>query len=425
MGGPLRISAKGLELIKGFEGFRPRASRLPDGRWIVGYGHTKTARAGLTVSPGDAELVLLHADLPPVEQLIQDEVLSPLTQNEFDALVSFAWNIGAGAFQASSVLASLNEGDRLTAASDMWLWRRGRVGGEVKIIDALVRRRAAEISLFLEHPSGPAPVPGAVIRPLPEDGGQPFPPATERPVIIEARSDATAAGPRARVEESAPQAAARAVSERIARILGESPPPPPSTPSKPLGPGDEGPSVEEITRAIADLAGPGDDSAPAAPQNGIKGPPDGIERRRTPRLTGASAPASFVSASTPSPHTPPSPPPPQPSLPEAPLPPAEGVIVDDLAPVEIDETNVRQAMDGPRRDMPPAAEVLGRWVPYALLSGLGLVSLMLGIREFVEGARQAPLPNDEAWLGPLLSLGGGFLFVVATYYLYRALTRDD
>lgn len=411
MGGPLRTSARGLDLIKGFEGFRPRASRLPDGRWIVGYGHTRTARPGLAVSQRDAELVLAHSDLPPIEQLIQDEVLAPLTQNEFDALVSFAWNIGPGAFQSSSVLSNLNEGDRLAAASDMWLWRRGRVSGEVKIIDALVRRRAAEISLFLTHPSGPAAVPGALIRPIPEDGGQPFPQPAERAVIIEARAEEDRPAVRARGTASGPQAAARAVSERIARILGESPPPPPSRPTRPLEPGEEGPSVEEITRAIADLAGPAEDEPLPQPPGVVKGPPDGIERRRTARP----APVSDVSAS----------PPPAPS-PEALLPPAEGVIVDDLAPVEIDPNGIQRALEeNGAKPGRPGADALGRWVPYALLSGLGLVSLVLGVRELVDVAAEPALYEGETWLGPLLSLGGGFLFVVATYYLYRAMTSDD
>lgn len=420
MGGPLRTSARGLELIKGFEGFRPRASRLPDGRWIVGYGHTRTARAGLAVSPRDAELVLAHSDLPPIEQLIQDEVLAPLTQNEFDALVSFAWNIGPGAFQSSSVLANLNEGDRLAAASDMWLWRRGRVSGEVKIIDALVRRRAAEISLFLTHPSGPAAVPGALIRPIPEDGGQPFPQAPERTVIIEARAEeARPTTTRTRAGDTGPQAAARAVSERIARILGESPPPPPSRPTRPLEPGEEGPSVEEITRAIADLAGPAEDEPLPQPPGVVKGPPDGIERRRTARPAPA-APQPEVPATLPPVILPP-------PVPEAPLPPAEGVIVDDLAPVEIDETGIQRALkeNGGASDSRMGPEALGRWVPYALLSGLGLVSLVLGVREIVGAAAEPALYEGEAWLGPLLSLGGGFLFVVATYYLYRAMTQDE
>jgi lysozyme len=119
-------------------------------------------------------------------------------------------------------------------------------------------------------------------------------------------------------------------------------------------------------------------------------------------------------------------PPPPPVL-EAPLPPAEGVIVDDLAPVEIDETGIQRALkeNGGARDSRMGPEALGRWVPYALLSGLGLVSLVLGVREIVGAAAEPALYEGEAWLGPLLSLGGGFLFVVATYYLYRAMTQDE
>lgn len=426
MGGPLRISAKGLELVKSFEGFRPRASRLPDGRWIIGYGHTRTARPGLAVSRSDAELVLRFADLGPIETLLQDEVLSPLTQNEFDALVSFAWNIGPGAFQSSTVLAHLNEGDRLAAAADMWLWRRGRVNGEVKTVDALVRRRAAEIALFLTHPSGPAPVPGALIRPIPEEGAVPAPPVLERTVVIEARSDAAVPGTgERRSEAGGPQAAARAVSERIARILGEAPPPPLSQSPAVEAVAEPGPSVEDITRAIADLAGPAEEAAPAQ-----KGPPDGIERRRVPRPPHA--------------ETSPLPPPVQPVAPEPhvsaraetaapvedpgeelPLPPAESVIVDDLAPAEIDETGIQAALE--QSDRIGRANVRAApasWLPFALLSGLGLVSLMLGVREFVRVAERLPAVAGENWLAPLLSVGGGFLFLVATYYLYRALTED-
>ncbi|MFN4025220.1 MAG: lysozyme [Hyphomonas sp.] len=415
MGGPLRISAKGLGLVKGFEGFRPRASRLPDGRWIIGYGHTRTARPGLTVSPADAELVLRYSDLPPIEALIRDEVLAPLTQNEFDALVSFAWNIGPGAFQASSVLAHINAGDRLAAAADMWLWRKGRAGGEVKVIDALVRRRAAEIALFLAHPSGPSPAPGALIRPLPDEGAIPAMPPAERTVIIEARNDDGLAGRSRSPEANAPQAAARAVADRIARILGESAAPA-AQPANLAGPGEEGPSVEEITRAIADLAGPEAELQPAH-----RGPPDGIERRRMPRPAGEPVPRPQPAPAQPV----------TPGLPPAqdvPLPPAEGVIVDDLAPPVIDDQKVRQSMAGNGRvyrRANGAVEGLGNWLPFALLSGLGLVGLFMGFQRLIARAAQAPMRESDSWVGPLLAFGGGLLFLIATYYLYRAMTRDD
>ncbi len=423
MGGPLRTSPEGLELIMGFEGFRARASRLPDGRWLIGYGHTRTARRGLTVTRTDAELVLRHVDLPPVETVIRDQVLTPLTQQEFDALVSFAWNIGAGAFRNSDVLACLNEGDRLGAAAAMWLWRKGRIGGEVKVVDALVRRRAGEIALFLTHPSGPAPVPGVLVRPMQDHdtGLSPTPAEPERTVIIEARAAPSsgstlrpgAAPPPAPPPLSPQQAAARAVGERLARILGDLPPEPASLPEAAAEPG---PSVEEITRAIADLAGPADAAAAVQP----KGPPGGVERRR-----GLRPLADEIPDAAPLPLDPPLlPAEPGPDLP---LPPAETYMVDDLAPAAIDEASLRRAIA--ENGHPPAhgngAEALGRWLPFALLSGLGLVGLFAGVQRFIALAANAPVSETDVWLGPLLALGGGFLFVVATYYLYRAMTQQD
>ena len=69
MTGRLRTSSKGLELIKSFEGFRETATRLPDGRWTIGYGHVRTAREGLNISQKDAEDLLLY-DLRPVEDAV-------------------------------------------------------------------------------------------------------------------------------------------------------------------------------------------------------------------------------------------------------------------------------------------------------------------------------------------------------------------
>jgi lysozyme len=440
LGGPLRTSQEGLELIMGFEGFRPRASRLQDGQWLIGYGHTLTARAGLAISRFDAQLLLQFADLPPVEAMLQEQVLAPLTQNEFDALVSFAWNISPGAFRNSGVLACLNQGDRLGAAADMWQWRKGLMGSEVRVIDALVRRRAAEIALFLNHPAGPSPVPGALVRPMPDESlarrpaGPPLPP--EAPVIIEARLPPSRPGP-ARSDPypggappilsppvlSPPVAAARAVSERLARILGEAG----EVPGLP-GPADPatGLSVEEITRAIADLAGPADPGAQASPP---RGPPDGIERRRGPRAPD-SQPASGTGATLPEPHAPEAAAPQRGALApdvDQPLPLADAGMVDDLAPPAIDPASISRAIrengrGHPRRN---AARRLGRWLPFALLSGLGLAGLFAGVQRFIARAATVPVSEADAWPGPLLALGGGFLFVVATYYLYQALADED
>jgi lysozyme len=164
MTGRLRTSAAGLQLIKSFEGFRESASQLPGGRWTIGYGHVRTAREGLTISEKDAEDLLVH-DLKPVEDVIATSVFAPLMQNQFDALVSFVFNISTAQFRESDILRNLNAGDFLAAANGFDLWRRARLNGRVMVVDALVRRRAAEKSLFLDHPSGRVAAPTPVVKP--------------------------------------------------------------------------------------------------------------------------------------------------------------------------------------------------------------------------------------------------------------------
>lgn len=397
----MRTSAQGLELIQSFEGFRPRAARLPGGGWLIGYGHTATARAGLQITPRDAALILRHHDLPAIEQHIAEQVLSPLSQNEFDALVSFAFNIGFEAFAASDVVAALNAGDRAKAADAMWAWRLANVSGELRVVDALARRRAAEIALFLEHPTGRAAIPGALVRPLAlqgHDDEETDPGA--RSVIIGPRSagETNTLGPLA--PDTTTQAAARAVSERIARILGEAPAQPPSPPAAPAVPG-EGPTPEEITDAVKALVG--DEPSAVLPQR-AKGPPEGIERRRMPRppSTSTATEDEFLS-----------------------LPPAEGVVVDDLEIVQVDQRDLERAIQENGDIETAAIRNLGAWIPYALLSGLGLVGLIAGIERFVSQAARPVLRQSDVYAGPVLALGGGFLFLIASYYLFRALTRQD
>src|SRR3990167_7289637 len=105
---PTKISREGVILIKSFECFRPRAVQRADGRWTIGYGHTRSAREGLSVSESDAEL-LLQYDLIPVVRAI-GSVQAPLNQHQFDALASFAFSVGVDRFTTSDVLARLNAG---------------------------------------------------------------------------------------------------------------------------------------------------------------------------------------------------------------------------------------------------------------------------------------------------------------------------
>ncbi|MEZ5985108.1 MAG: glycoside hydrolase family protein [Hyphomonas sp.] len=381
---PMRTSGVGVELIKSFEGFRARATRLPNGAWIVGFGHTASAREGVRVTREDAELVLRHHDLKPIEALISERVLTPLSQNEFDALVSFVFNIGPEAFLESNVLALLNSGERLQAAEGMTAWRKGRVDGEVRVVDALVRRRAAEKALFLEHPSGRIPVPGALLRPQ-FDPGAALAMSRERAVVIEARTEdgRTSAAARAGAE-TAPQAAARAVAERMSKLLGDAPAAQPSVEEGVAGV----PTADEITRAVSALAEPDGPGENHLDETVIK--------------------ARSVS------------PPEAPAPQEAPQP-------------------VRPAMPEARREilrppsLPPSRHnglngdvSVMRWLPYALLSGLGLWGVFEGIRRTAAPAvTRLPSSGSEAFVGPLLAFGSAMLSVLAVYYLYRAITRQD
>jgi len=142
-----KVSRAGVELIKSFEGLRSVAARLPDGRWTLGYGHTFSAREGAKVTQEDAD-ALLRFDLLPVVDAINNFVLVPLNQNQFDSLVSFCFNIGVENFGQSTVLKRINEGRLAEAALAMDSWRSAEFNGQTYVLAPLIRRRAAEKDLF-------------------------------------------------------------------------------------------------------------------------------------------------------------------------------------------------------------------------------------------------------------------------------------
>lgn len=172
----LKVSREGMVLIKSFEGFRPRAVQEEDGRWIIGYGHTASAREGLTVAEADAEL-LLQYDLMPVVKALNDQVQGPLNQHQFDALASFAVSVGVDRFLASDVLQRLNEGHAGQAADALIGWP------EDASAEARLRRRAAERALFVADPATAvtlaellaAPLPPPPVAPVPEPEAEPEP----------------------------------------------------------------------------------------------------------------------------------------------------------------------------------------------------------------------------------------------------------
>jgi lysozyme len=160
-----KASEVGVELIERFEGFRARSARLDDGRWTIGFGHTRSAREGLEISREDAGMLLRWFDLPPVEAAINGLVTAELNQNQYDALVAFVFNVGVDAFRESDVLGRINEGRPTEAALALELWRKAEIGGDPVVLDALIRRRAAEKTLFLTPPDGFAPTPSPLVRP--------------------------------------------------------------------------------------------------------------------------------------------------------------------------------------------------------------------------------------------------------------------
>ena len=285
-----RVSRAALELLKRFEGYRRVAAQLPDGRWTIGYGHTLTAREGAEVSESDAEALLLY-DLISVAHAINENVYAPITQNQFDALCSFAFNIGIDNFRRSQVLKRINSGAAVQAACAMELWRKADFEGERIVVDALVRRRSAEKTLFLT-PAGDAwiPAPSPVLRPAIDLDALDLVPL-RRPVELETsfegdrvtvrREDEGEGGIPAPPAPEAPApamvAAAEAVAGRLESLFpdpGEEPEPAPEPEAEPV-PAPE-PAPEPEPRPQADFA------PPMTPDPDPPAPEDVVEPREAP-----------------------------------------------------------------------------------------------------------------------------------------------
>lgn len=144
-----KTATRGVELIKEFEGCRLTAYKCPAGVWTIGYGHTgtvdgKAVASGMTITAAKAT-ELLKKDLAKFEAAVNSYVTAPITQNMFDALVSFAYNCGSGALKGSTLLKKLNTKDYDGAAAEFPKWNKA--GG--KVLKGLVRRRERERQLFL------------------------------------------------------------------------------------------------------------------------------------------------------------------------------------------------------------------------------------------------------------------------------------
>ncbi len=221
-----RASAAAIALIKRFEGLRLAAAQLDDGRWTIGYGHTRSAREGAEVTEADAEALLAY-DLIEVQAAIKDLTYTPLTQNQFDALASFVSNIGVEAFRHSSVLRRINEGALLQAGCAMEMWRKAEFEGERIVIDALVRRRATEKALFLTPEDGFVAAPSAILQPMMDLDVGAAVPRVRQTELKSSLSGATVGGIgsqlgiRAEDSPSPSERAAASVTARLRSILPE------------------------------------------------------------------------------------------------------------------------------------------------------------------------------------------------------------
>ncbi|MFK7888037.1 MAG: LysM peptidoglycan-binding domain-containing protein [Gammaproteobacteria bacterium] len=146
----LSLSQDGVDLIKSFEGLRLNSYQDSGGVWTIGYGHTSGVGPGQTITQAQADS-FLRQDVQWAENAVRDNVDVPLTQNQFDALVSFTFNVGAGAFAGSTLLRNLNAGDYAGAQEQFGRW----VNADGQRLEGLVRRRGDEAALFgSEGPSG-------------------------------------------------------------------------------------------------------------------------------------------------------------------------------------------------------------------------------------------------------------------------------
>ena len=149
MGGVrMKISEKGLALIKSFEGCRLEAYPDPGtggDPWTVGFGHTggEVVR-GLVIDQEQAD-AYLRDDVAKFEECVTDAVINDATQEQFDAMVCLAFNIGCKAFSGSTLLRLVNAGDPKAASAQFLRW--DKAAG--RVMAGLTRRRQAERDLFL------------------------------------------------------------------------------------------------------------------------------------------------------------------------------------------------------------------------------------------------------------------------------------
>lgn len=142
----MKTSPKGIALLKEFEGLRLKAYQCPGGVWTIGYGHTAGVKPGMLITKAQAE-EYLKADLIAFERYLNGLGLA-LNQNQFDALVSFIYNVGTGNFSSSTLLRKVRANPQDNSIMDeflRWVYSKGRV------LPGLQHRRLAEMKLYFSN----------------------------------------------------------------------------------------------------------------------------------------------------------------------------------------------------------------------------------------------------------------------------------
>lgn len=143
----MRTSPEGVALIKEYEGLRLKAYRCPAGVWTIGVGHTGAGVKADSVLTEHQANAVLDVDLDRFERGVLSALDgTPATQPQFDALVSFAFNLGVAALARSTLLRKFKAGDVEGAGAEFMKWQYAAG----KVMPGLVRRRAAERALFLK-----------------------------------------------------------------------------------------------------------------------------------------------------------------------------------------------------------------------------------------------------------------------------------
>lgn len=143
----MKLSENGTKLIKKYEGCRLKAYKCPRGVWTIGYGHTNNVRPNDVITQDEAE-ELFKQDVKVFENAINRLIKVKLNQNQFDALVSFTFNLGYGdrGLGGSTLLRLLNNSDYIGASKQFSRW----VYSGDRVLEGLIKRRNEEKELFLK-----------------------------------------------------------------------------------------------------------------------------------------------------------------------------------------------------------------------------------------------------------------------------------